>query len=878
MKISKLFDEFLNTSTAHGLNYLTSYKGFITRLIWVTYLFLAELLMHSSIYEQSLCFFGGAGVTMYLMSELYLAWESVPVMATIDNLAVPVAEMPYPTITVCPHESPVDNWAMVEKVLNALAFEGDSSDIRNRLDFFLSDAAKIFMETLLEDFKGRSMTRGELSMLSDSVARSIKDLMMRGLNESCSGLKTKLKKVMINNISNIRINGRSIGEFKEAFDRVEIELESQSEEDCNEEDFSRLADELTIITKEFFNRYNPPGLGYIVSTFAPEMGQSFRKVRPDPTKKLKRKCDILTEMEVGLHRFLSEITFKLGIGDGEFPISLFELPAMLEPTTGRVVKFPSYRDNFPFTMCHRNGSNEQSFEMMTYCYRDFGDFITGKGPHPCDINPNETKLQTCCLWSKRFGTNLTAIMTVMKHALHRGRSDQNVERDFLRLAQSLGHKVKENLGEKEDDPFKMTRNCHFSNSGDMKELVYNCDSSCLECLSLHATPTNKGVCYAFNAPNIDQTFVESRFTEAFSAAFLDEMVGKNSTLIKGEGGEENLGLHLTLDRQTLMRSDWITAPDYPFGSFQIGINSAQESFNMRSETIIADIGKVTEILVTPAQYLASDNIRPLDIRTRACRFADELPEEMKMFKYYSQVGCHYECLLRKSREQCRCTPWSYPTAIGDDEDKAICDLYGHYCFDQHMRDLSQLKNCDCDPDCERTLFTLSKTTRPIQVEDECSLGGDSLKYIYQRKPFLLNMLHAFNLRRSKRYFEDLGASHEPLQRVYQTVCRKMMREDVAKVHVRIARETFTRTKQRLRNTLADKIADFGMYYSITRYIKRVCNNVVTLFRWHFGTLYWHEFSKFGRNYLLDLQRLRFLNEAEIIELWIALFQEEKLPE
>lgn len=175
----------------------------------------------------------------------------------------------------------------------------------------------------------------------------------------------------------------------------------------------------------------------------------------------------------------------------------------------------------------------------------------------------------------------------------------------------------------------------------------------------------------------------------------------------GEGGDENLGLKLTLDRQTLLRSDRYHASDYEFGSFVIGINNADDAFNMRAEVVKAEIGKLTEILVTPTQYLASSNIRPLDLEIRQCRFRDEVQENMTIFKYYTQSACQFECLLKRSRKICRCTPWSYPFDPSLEEVR-ICDLYGHYCFDEYMRDLSKISECQCLPNCEQTMFAINK--------------------------------------------------------------------------------------------------------------------------------------------------------------------------
>ena len=67
-----------------------------------------------------------------------------------------------------------------------------------------------------------------------------------------------------------------------------------------------------------------------------------------------------------------------------------------------------------------------------------------------------------------------------------------------------------------------------------------------------------------------------------------------------------------------------------------------------------------------------------------------------------QAGCEFECLLRRSRSLCGCTPWDYPFHPRDEI--KICEHVGYYCFYEAMNNLTMLQkdgDClDCPPDCQ----------------------------------------------------------------------------------------------------------------------------------------------------------------------------------
>ena len=55
-------------------------------------------------------------------------------------------------------------------------------------------------------------------------------------------------------------------------------------------------------------------------------------------------------------------------------------------------------------------------------------------------------------------------------------------------------------------------------------------------------------------------------------------------------------------------------------------------------------GFKTVIKVHPTSVISDDAIKDLDIEVRKCRFEDEIPESMILFKEYSPSACRFQCM------------------------------------------------------------------------------------------------------------------------------------------------------------------------------------------------------------------------------------------
>ena len=62
-----------------------------------------------------------AGLTIH---AAFKEWHVCPVITTLDSIAAPVTSIQFPTVTVCQEEfKKKDNWAILENILNFVAFE-----------------------------------------------------------------------------------------------------------------------------------------------------------------------------------------------------------------------------------------------------------------------------------------------------------------------------------------------------------------------------------------------------------------------------------------------------------------------------------------------------------------------------------------------------------------------------------------------------------------------------------------------------------------------------------------------------------------------------------------------------------------------------------
>ena len=121
MNVKGGFQEFLSSSTIHGLQYVLQTKK-IVKLFWTLVVIIG---------------FIGAGV---LISESFKAWAESPITTTIET--VPISKLIYPKITVCPPEK---TYTDLNYDLSVLGNKTITNNTRNQLTEY---ATELFQEHL----------------------------------------------------------------------------------------------------------------------------------------------------------------------------------------------------------------------------------------------------------------------------------------------------------------------------------------------------------------------------------------------------------------------------------------------------------------------------------------------------------------------------------------------------------------------------------------------------------------------------------------------------------------------------------------------------------------------------------------------------------
>ena len=75
------FKEFLDTSTIHGLSWISSTTKYV-RLVWTSVVI------------------GGFSLAIILIQEAFYNWDQSPISTTVESL--PISHLTFPNVTVCP--------------------------------------------------------------------------------------------------------------------------------------------------------------------------------------------------------------------------------------------------------------------------------------------------------------------------------------------------------------------------------------------------------------------------------------------------------------------------------------------------------------------------------------------------------------------------------------------------------------------------------------------------------------------------------------------------------------------------------------------------------------------------------------------------------
>ena len=221
-------------------------------------------------------------------------------------------------------------------------------------------------------------------------------------------------------------------------------------------------------------------------------------------------------------------------------------------------------------------------------------------------------------------------------------------------------------------------------------------------------------------------------------------------------------------------------------------------------------GYHTIIKVQAMEIVPSQDLYSVPKEERKCRFENE-HENLELFSLYSQSACEFEYKIKMAEENCRCTPWYYPSKM-DKQNYNLCDLYGNYCFKTAMNQIEEVPEEICLPSCHQLQFTSTRELIKSNAEELCKTDLSS-EESYLAKLLLENGY-------SKQYYEYLKLKEDDDYKldtsniivpelIIQNICQALVDQDIAMVSVMFERKRFVRTKTNIRVTFLDMLSAFG---------------------------------------------------------------------
>ena len=214
--LSHTFREFASTTTAHGLAYIAEEEQPVGgRIIWSIVVILA------------------VAFTTSQMSNLYNEWQDDPVITTLDTVALPIEEIDFPAITICPQGS-------VKKILDSVLFKQLVEYIRNKTHTNISRAKKSISSKKVTNPK--NYNNFFLNLTLDEMLYEAKEF-LRDVYPGAKDMPTKLVGLMTSN------------DPRKSVERTAV-LHPEKEKEC---DLSINSENLQILNEQLNDNFCPDG-------------------------------------------------------------------------------------------------------------------------------------------------------------------------------------------------------------------------------------------------------------------------------------------------------------------------------------------------------------------------------------------------------------------------------------------------------------------------------------------------------------------------------------------------------------------------------------------------------------------------------------------
>ncbi len=701
--------------------------------------------------------------------ESWRQWLSHPIVTTVDTMDRPIAKIDEPAITVCQGDKvPFDRWGLIQVALSGVNVS-QVAELDVLVDAFMVEMWFGLYETLEEmDIKeilnGEFCKVAQFDLCTQGASGDLMKSLLVALQKDVE--RSDLKKTLFKALKEQFLTSSSLRSYikfdsfvtpairdtfdvdQSAVDAIDLDACKESET-CKENFKSSLM--LSIVGKELL-KHSPENAGDFLAHFATLLDGGFSE-GASLWPVLEAETELINEENFEIHNLFDDVFENISLI--EIP-SLFGSGAFRDATINKEVKGLAPYENFAYSVLKSNGScSGKNFRRY---FRDWQEFYDGKREiSPCLNSQNE-----CCTeFTSRF-EDFKSLMDVMKFALR----PINAPKANPIIKQLLNG-LKLTYEENKRVSFPLIPRCLQQGEDDVGLGVKNC-------AAFGPILTDRGVCYAMNAPATNELFSDSSYVDSFCEAF-----GNFSSYSPDHKG---LVRYLVLDAATSMnpKLDRIIYPN-----FFVSVLPFAEPFDTRSTAVEVRAGFVTSLKVTPRVIESSENMRYSEAETRDCLFENE--GELKLLDSYSHSGCLFECSLDIAKAKCGCLPWNYPRS--DDDLTMLCDLFGNKCFENTLSRMDPPLVCSqCKKDCEKVTYTVHESAYPV---------GDAMQFC------ALNTLGIKTLKEVKE-------SH--IQTIFPNRyldCSEILTSEMAIVRVEFAGRTAQVLYQDVSSTLQGRVAAIG---------------------------------------------------------------------
>ena len=689
------------------------------------------------------------------------------VLTSVETVEGDLNEVDFPALTFC-HDQPHvhDSWTLPETILNF--FETDCNNevsgecsktgmnrLMTKFKPFFEDLFDVFMDspttpTFTQGYKKHFCKLGMKVTLAIRNKTSIEDL----TNNIKTSLLTSDLNVLNNELDSLEVDG-----------------------DCHVSEVE--GNVWTFLSKlKYWNRMVPKSLGTFLRTFQ-GYGNLGKALNDDIIGFLD--CEKLSPVKY-FHKIMIQLGRSL-----DFNVSLLDLPKLYN------LQIPTTEASTPkFFYCDFEKENDLDPGVLTPTVQGFSEcgqlwesYFTD-GSDQIENNPylvlNSTEQLCSSKLSEAIGGKLKDALRIMKFSYHI-EDNKDITNLYDIISNSdLGYSMK---------PFSSIRLQGSWPDWQPKPFVFHdfvtgkFDSSSFEIKTNGFLPTitDNGLCTTWNTFTTDEIFKK-------------EVIENHLKIF--EGAKQ------PLDKATIRKISFILdrRSDYSFpmklnqiqSFFSISISGPDQYYNFNLNNVQINRGSKVLIKVKPVGLKSNEDLRGLSLTERKCRFGDEVPDEMILFKNYSRQSCMFDCMFRFSLKECLCIPWSMPRPKSFDLD--ICTAYGNECFYSKMKNITYLgQQCQCLPGCNHVQYEshveVSNPLSKNEATQYCSSYSDALYH--------------YNIKKNPVYLIEL------MNTSYSGVdyCIHELMTNMAKVTIEIDGFSYLSRVQSLRYSISDKIGTIG---------------------------------------------------------------------